>query len=170
MKFKNTIIIFNLLLLLISFEIFAENESPQKLGKFDNWIVYSKSKSLCYMIAEPKKLEGNYTMRGRVRIVVYRNSKKKDKNLVGFDFGYSFPENSKASIKIDSKKTFKLSTFGQTAWTGSKTKTDKEIINEMIKGNILIALGQSRKGTQTKDTYYLKGFSKAFKKIRNYCG
>ena len=112
MKFKNTIIIFNLLLLLLSFEILAKNEAPQKLGKFDNWIVYSKSKSLCYMIAEPKKLEGNYTMRGRVRIVVYRNSKKKEKNLVGFDFGYSFPENSKASIKIDSKKTFKLSTFG----------------------------------------------------------
>jgi hypothetical protein len=109
-------------------------------------------------------------MRGRVRIVVYRNSKKKEKNLVGFDFGYSFPENSKASIKIDSKKTFKLSTFGQTAWTGSKTKSDKEIINEMIKGNVLIALGQSKKGTQTKDTYDLKGFSKAFKEIRNYCG
>lgn len=170
MKLKNTIIIFNLLLLL-SFEIIAQNGSPQKLGKFDNWIVYSKSKSLCYMIAEPKKLEGNYTMRGRVRIVIYRNSKKKEKkNIVGFDFGYSFPENSKVSIEIDSKKAFKLSTFGQTAWTGSKTKTDKEIINEMIKGNILIALGQSRKGTQTKDTYYLKGFSKAFKKIKNYCG
>jgi hypothetical protein len=40
----------------------------------------------------------------------------------------------------------------------------------MIKGNVLIALGQSKKGTQTKDTYDLKGFSKAFKEIRNYCG
>jgi len=171
MKFKNIAIFFNFLLFLFSFETLAENEGTKKIGKFDNWSVYSKSKNLCYMIAEPDKLEGKYTVRGRVRVVVYRNSeKKKNKNVVGFDFGYSFPENKKATIEIDNKKTFQLSTFGQTAWTGSKMQTDKEIINEMIKGNTLIALGQSKRGTITKETYSLNGFSKAVNKIRNYCG
>ena len=87
------------------------------------------------MISQPKKSEGDYTMRGRVRIVVYRNSEKKvNKNIIGIDFGYSFPYKSKALIEIDNKKTFKLSTFGQTAWTGSDTKTDKEIIEFLGEG------------------------------------
>ena len=170
MKLIKVAIFFNFFFLFFGYEITAGQEVTKKIGQFDNWIVYSKSKSLCYIIAQPEKSEGKYTMRGRVRIVVYRNSEKKVKNVLGIDFGYSFPDGSNALIEIDSKKSFKLSTFGQTAWTGSKTKTDEEIINEMIKGNILIAKGKSKRGTDTKDTYSLKGFAKAIKKIRNNCG
>ena len=178
MNFKNIVILINLSLLVFSFEALSEtnsetdipiNEGTKKIGTFENWSVYAKSKSLCYMIGQPKKSEGEYKVRGRVRLVVYRNNyENQNKNAVGIDFGYSFPENSKASIKIDSKK-FKLSTFGQTAWTGSQTKKDKKIINAMINGNELIALGKSRRGTKTKDTYSLVGFAKAFKEINNYC-
>ena len=39
----------------------------------------------------------------------------------------------------------------------------------MIKGNKLVALGQSRRGTKTKDTYSLDGFAKAYYEINNYC-
>ena len=47
-----------------------------------------------------------------------------------------------------------------------KTKKDKKIIEAMIKGDKLIAFGQSRRGTKTKDTYSLNGFAKAFNKIK----
>ena len=40
----------------------------------------------------------------------------------------------------------------------------------MEKGNKLVALGKSKRGTDTKDTYSLSGFSKAFEKISKYCG
>ena len=171
MKLIKVAIFFNLFFFFSGYEITANEAGIKKIGKYDEWIIYSKSKTLCYMIAQPKKSEGDYTIRGRVRIVVYRNSEKKvNKNIIGIDYGYSFPDKSKALIEIDNKKTFKLSTFGQTAWTGSDTKTDKEIINEMIKGNILIANGRSKRGTDTKDTYSLKGFNKAIKKISTYCG
>ena len=171
MKFIQIKVFFSILLFLQSYYVFTEDEKTKKLGNFGNWSVYSKSQKLCYMIAEPEKSEGKYKVRGRVRIVVYRNSdKKENNNLVGFDFGYTFPENSKATIEIDTNKAFKLTTFGQTAWTGNKTKTDRQIINEMTNGNTLIAVGQSRRGTTTKDTYSLEGFTKAFEKITNYCG
>ena len=123
------------------------------------------------MIAQPENSEGEYKVRGRVRLVVYRNKDRKDnKNVVGIDFGYSFPDNSSALVEIDNKKKFKLNTFGQTAWTGSKSNTDDKIINEMTKGNTLIAFGVSKRGTKTKDTYSLSGFAEAFKKITSYCG
>ena len=170
MKFKNLKILKCFFLLVFSFELMSDTEGTKKIGSFENWSVYAKSKNLCYMIAQPAKSEGDYKVRGRVRIVVYRNNmENQNKNAVGIDFGYSFPENSKAFIEIDNKKKFKLNTFGQTAWTGSKAKADRKIIEEMIKGSSLVALGKSRRGTKTKDVYSLDGFAKAFNKIQNYC-
>ena len=170
MNFKYTAILINFFLLLFSLKVMSDNEGTKKIGSFEKWSVYAKSKSLCYMISQPEKSEGEYKVRGRVRIVVYRNNlENQNKNAVGIDFGYSFNENSKAFIEIDSKNKFELNTFGQTAWTASKTKKDKKIIKAMIKGDKLIAYGQSRRGTKTKDTYSLNGFAKAFNKINDYC-
>ncbi len=170
MKFKNLKILSSFLLLVVSFDAMSDNGITKSLGTFENWSVYAKSKNLCYMIAQPSKSEGDYNVRGRVRIVVYRNNmENKNKNVVGIDFGYSFPENSNVLIKIDNKKNFKLNTFGQTAWTGSKANADRQIIEEMIKGNSLVALGISSRGTNTKDIYSLDGFAKALNKIQNYC-
>ena len=170
MNFKYTTILINFFLLAFSFKVMSDNEGTKKIGSFDNWSVYAKSKSLCYMIAQPEKSIGAYNLRGRVRIVVYRNNNEnQNKNAIGIDFGYSFPKKSKVSIEIDDKNKFKLTTFGQTAWTGSKTKKDKKIIKAMIKGNKLVALGQSKRGTKTKDLYSLRGFAKAYKEINNYC-
>ena len=169
MNLKNIVIIINLFLMVFSFSALSDNEGTKKIGSFDNWSVYAKSKNLCYMIAQPEKSEGEYKVRGRVRIVIYRNNlENQNENALGIDFGYTFPENSKAKIEIDKKK-FKLATFGQTAWTGSKTKKDKKIIKAMLKGNKLVALGESKRGTKTKDIYSLSGFTKAFNEINNYC-
>ena len=170
MNFKYTTILLNIFLLVFSLKVMSDNEGTKKIASFEKWSVYAKSKSLCYMIAQPEKSEGEYKLRGRVRIVVYRNNlENQNKNAIGIDFGYSFTKNSKAFIEIDNKNKFKLSTFGQTAWTASKAKKDKKIIEAMIKGNKLIAFGQSKRGTNTKDTYSLNGFAKAFNKINEYC-
>ena len=170
MNFKYTVILINFFLLVFSLQVMSDEEGTKKIGSFEKWSVYAKSKSLCYMIAQPEKSEGDYKVRGRVRIVVYRNNlENQNKNAVGIDFGYSFAENSKALIEIDNKNKFKLNTFGQTAWTASKTKKDKKIIEAMINGNTLTAFGQSKRGTKTKDTYSLNGFAKAYNKINDYC-
>ena len=39
----------------------------------------------------------------------------------------------------------------------------------MKKGYCLIAEGNSKRGTETKDTYSLVGFTKAFKKVKDVC-
>ena len=87
-------------------------------------------------------------------------------------FGYPFKKGTVVEVVVDKKYFFKLNTFDETAWTnGSKIKNlDDLIIKEMIKGNKLVALGFSKRGTATKDFYSLKGFSKAFKKIKQVCG
>ena len=87
MNFKYTIILINFFLLVLSFKVMSDNEGTKKIGSYEKWSVYAKSKSLCYMIAQPEKSEGEYKVRGRVRIVVYRNNlENQNKNVVGIDF------------------------------------------------------------------------------------
>ena len=143
-----------------------------KKGKYQDWEVYAKAdKDICYIIAKPIKMEGKYNLRGRVDVVVALNNNIKKKFYVGFDFGYSFADNEKVKLTIDNKIKFNIDTFAQTAWINStkNPKLDIEIIEAMKKGSILVAEGTSVRGTDTKDTYSLIGFSKALKKLKDVC-
>ena len=144
-----------------------------KKGEYNDWEVFAKSdKGICYAIARPKKMEGKYTLRGRVdAMVAINNNNNKNKYYVGFDFGYSFPKNNKVKLIIDEKLIFEIDTFSQTAWVNpsKNPRLQIKIIEAMKKGNILVAEGTSIRGTDTKDTYSLIGFSKAFKKVKDVC-
>ena len=168
------IIIFKILSFLFFTTISLSNDgSYVKHGDFESWSVFAKkNKELCYTIAKPLKSEGSYNLRGRVSMVVARRPKEKSKNFVGIDFGYAFSDNAKVKIVIDKENDFELHTFEQTAWTSPKdeSKLDDIIINAMIKGLNLEVFGRSERGTDTRDIYSLKGFAKAFSKIKETCG
>ena len=170
MKFK----IFNICCFLFLTNIpLADENKYVKQGDYKTWSVFAKkNKELCYAIAMPIKSKGSYTLRGRVSIVVARRPKEDSKNFIGIDFGYAFPDDAKVKITIDQNTDFQLHTFGQTAWTDPKdeSKLDDVIINEMIKGIDLEVFGKSKRGTDTRDLYSLKGFAKAYKKIKETCG
>ena len=143
-----------------------------KKGEFNDWKVYAQSdKDICYAIANPKKMQGEYNFRGRVDVVVAKNNNVKNKYYVGFDFGYSFADNHKAKLTIDDRIFFELDTFAQTAWINSSNNPNLsiKIIEAMKQGDVLIAEGISNRGTETKDTYSLVGFTKAFKKVKDVC-
>ena len=143
-----------------------------KKGEYNNWEVYAKpEKDICYAIAKPKIMEGEYNFRGRVDVVVAKNNNIKNKYYVAFDFGYSFADNHKVKLTIDDGIFFELDTFAQTAWINASKNPNLniKIIEAMKKGYVLIAEGTSNKGTETKDTYSLVGFSKAFKKVKDVC-
>ena len=46
---------------------------------------------------------------------------------------------------------------------------DKDIVAAMKRGSRMIINGTSFKGTKTKDTYSLSGFTSAYKAISNKC-
>ena len=130
-----------------------------------------KKKNLCYIITQPIKSEGKYKIRGKINLLVGRQTKNKKENFIALDFGYPFREGTTAEIIIDDKFVFKLNTFDETAWTkySEVEKLSEKIIKAMIKGNSLLAVGVSNRGTLTKDFYSLKGFSKAFRKLKKVC-
>ena len=104
-------------------------------------------------------------------LVVAINNNIKNKYYVGFDFGYPFAEKDKVKLTIDDNISFEIDTFAQTAWINSSENPnlDIKIIQAMKKGSVLIAEGTSKRGTETKDTYSLVGFTKAFNKVKDVC-
>ena len=116
-------------------------------------------------------MQGAYNLRGRVNVIVAINNNIKNKYYVGFDFGYSFADKDKVKLTIDDNVSFEIDTFAQTAWINSSENPnlDIKIIQAMKKGSVLIAEGISKRGTETKDTYSLVGFTKAFNKVKDVC-
>ena len=149
---------------------FAE-ESHKELGNYGNWDAYYwdlNEGKVCLMVSAPLKEEGKYTRRGEVYAQVSLNENNSGNGVVSFQAGYTFKSNSEINIIIDKNNKMVLQPVGRVAWTISEEE-DAKLIKFMKLGNEMIVRGISSRGTKTKDTYSLKGFSAAFTAIRKVC-
>ena len=165
---KKYVILF--LATIISFPAMASN-APTELGQYGDWTAYSYKEGkniVCYMASTPKKDEGKYQKRGDIYAIVTHRPAEKSYNVVNFVAGYNYKSGSKVSVKIGAKLFNNLFTNGTNAWAPDAT-TDKQIVEAMKKGQRMIVDGVSIKGTKTKDTYSLSGFSKAYQIISAKC-
>lgn len=165
---KKYVVLF--LLSIISNPVFANN-SPVELGEYGDWTAYSYKEgknTVCYMASTPKKEEGNYKIRGDIYAVVTHRPAEKSFDVVNFVAGYNYKQNSNAIVKIGTTTFNNLFTNENNAWAPDN-ETDKKLVDAMKRGQKLTIEGVSYKGTKTKDTYSLSGFSKAYKAISAKC-
>lgn len=144
--------------------------APQVLGEYGDWMAYyyrDGSGPVCYMASTPKKDEGKYSKRGDIYVVVTHRPNEKSYNVVNINAGYTYQAASETVLKIGAQ-TFKMFTNGDKAWAFNE-KDDKAIVEAMKRGSRMIVDGTSSKGTKTKDTYSLNGFSSAYKAISSKC-
>ncbi len=137
------------------------------LGVFRAWSAYRTSadgKPLCYMVGEPKKAEGKYTRRGKIYAFVTHRPAAKRLDEVSFDAGYTYKDGSDIKVAIGDK-SFTLTPHQNTAWATD----DKSMIAAMKAGTTMIVRGVSSRGTKTKDTYSLLGFTAAHRAIGKAC-
>ena len=156
--------------LLTFFSQEASAQSVRVLLESRDWTAYSfqeKGKTVCYIASAPTKAVGNYTRRGDIFMLVTHRPAEKLWNEVSISTGYTFKDKSQVGLTIGKQK-FKFFTGGDTAWAYDTT-ADQKIINAMIRGSTLKAVGYSSRGTKTTDTYSLRGFTAAYKAINNTC-
>lgn len=161
-------IIFALLLVLFAGNAIASH--PKLIGHHGKWSAYEMKedgKKICYMMSAPIKQEGNFKKRGDVYVMITHRPASKSYNVVSFHGGYTFAKGSSVNVSIG-KDNFELFTQGETAWTNDDT--DGAIVNSIKKGDKITAKGKSSKGTETMDTYSLKGSSQAYQAINKACG
>ena len=147
-------------------------EAPRLLGEYGDWSEYTykeNGKNVCYMASTPKKDEGKYTQRGDIYAVVTHRPGEKSFDVVNFVAGYTYKKGSKVEIKIGKETFTNIFTDADKAWTLTE-KDDKALVAAMKRGERMIVRGVSSRGTQTKDTYSLSGFTRAYKVISAKCG
>ena len=140
------------------------------LSKHGDWEAFTEQESgelICYMGAEPIKSRGKYTKRGRTFLLITHRPAENSKNVISLQAGYPFKKTSEVELVIG-KSSFKLFTDQQWAFAASSA-TDNDLVKSMMRGAALIVRAVSSRGTQTTDTYSLKGFTAAYKAIGKAC-
>tara|TARA_Y100000588_G_scaffold40064_1_gene38341 strand:+ start:682 stop:1203 length:522 start_codon:yes stop_codon:yes gene_type:complete len=151
---------------------FPASAAEKSLGEFRDWNAYSfpeGGKTVCVIWGQPQKAEGKYKKRGDIRVFIAHRVWTKPKRLheISFKAGYTFKKGSDASVSIDGKK-YSLFTDGDTAWN-REPKDDAAMVRAMRIGKQLVIQGVSSRGTKTKDTYSLLGFTAAHNAINKAC-
>jgi invasion protein IalB len=149
----------------------ARAQSIERIGDFSDWSAFKYEeggKPICFMASEPTKAEGNYTTRGKIHAMVTQRPGDNRIDEVSIQAGYDYKEKSLVDVQVGTTK-LRLFTEGGSAWAVDKD-ADKTLVQAMIKGNTMVVQGTSSRGTNTKDTYSLSGFTRAYEAIRQACG
>ena len=151
-------------------QVSAQNGEPRLLSKYGDWSAYmfiENGSKVCYMISQPKTAQGNYSKRGKIYALITHRPAEGSRDVFSYITGYSYKAGSDATLQADDK-TFTLFTQDETAWAPDAA-SDRSIARAIRDGARMVVKGVSSRGTQTTDTFSLKGSSKAYKRINDEC-
>ena len=144
--------------------------ADKSLGIFKVWSAMSfaeDDKTVCMIWSQPEKAVGKYKKRGEIFVFVTHRPSDGEMNKVSFETGYTFKDSSKIRVAIDGK-AYTLYTDGSTAWSYNG-KDDSRMVKAMRAGRTMMVEGTSSRGTKTRDTYSLGGFTAAHNAINKAC-
>ena len=144
--------------------------ADKSLGIFKVWSAMSfaeDDKTVCMIWSQPEKTEGKYKKRGEIFVFVTHRPSDGEMNKVSFETGYTFKDSSEIRVAIDGK-AYTLYTDGSTAWSYNG-KDDSRMVKAMRAGRTMMVEGTSSRGTKTRDTYSLGGFTAAHNAINKAC-
>ncbi|MGE0005163.1 MAG: invasion associated locus B family protein [Parvibaculaceae bacterium] len=148
----------------------AQTPQPTSLGEFGDWAAYTyktQNGKVCYVSSQPKSQTPKNAKRDPAFLLVTHRPSQSVHDEVSTIIGYPFKKDATVDLTIDSHG-YELFTNGDGAWADTSAK-DKEIVEAMKKGEKLTIKGASWRGTETVDTYSLKGVTQALAKIDEAC-
>jgi hypothetical protein len=150
----------------------AGSPQPKLLGQYGDWGAYTASpggKKTCFAIAKPTSAVTTPPNRPRNPVYMFISTRPADKvtNEVSIIVGYPFKPGSEASAQIGST-SFALYTQQDGAWIKNANEEEK-MVEALRGGDTAVVKGESAKGTQTTDTYTLKGVSQALDRVAQEC-
>jgi invasion protein IalB len=148
----------------------AQSPEPTSLGEFGDWAAYTyktQSGKVCYISSQPKVQAPKNAKRDPAFLLITHRPNQSVRNEVSTIIGYPFKKDTPVQLTIDAT-AFELFANGDGAWADTVAK-DKEIVAAMKKGQKLTIKGASWRGTETLDSYSLKGLAQALAKIDAAC-
>lgn len=151
-----------------------EQTSDNRVAAKTDWSVFVEDNPKeCWGVSIPKETvntrDGRVVAatRGQILLMVFYRPGSGAEGQVAFTGGYPFREGSQVSVNI-SGESFSLFTEGEWAWPASP-QDDARIVNSMKRGVEAEVTGVSSRGTTTKDTFSLLGFTAAVEDAETRC-
>ena len=151
-------------------------EAQKRVDVHKAWSVFEATNNgskVCWIVSTPEKwtaTRGGQEVkvnRGDIFLMVAVRPGEKVKNEVSFLAGYPFQGGSNVEVSVGSKN-FNMFTDGENAWTPSKQDDDRMTAAFRAGAKALIK-GVSRRGTTTRDTFSLSGFTAAIRSATARC-
>jgi hypothetical protein len=150
----------------------AGGVQPKLLGQYGMWGAYTASpggKKVCFALAKPTASETNPPNRPRNPVYMFISTRPADKvsNEISLVVGYPFKAGTEATAQVGGS-SFALYTQQDGAWIKNATEEAK-MVDAMRGGDNAVIKGVSAKGTQSTDTFSLKGVSQALDRTAQEC-
>jgi invasion protein IalB len=145
---------------------------PQLLGQYGDWGAYTATpggKKVCFALAKPAGSQTNPAGRPRDAAYMFISSRPAEKvrDEVSIIIGYGFKPNSDATVDL-AGTNFAMYTQNDGAWIKNAAE-EARLVESMRKGADLVVKGVSARGTQSSDTYSLKGLAQALDRVGQEC-
>ena len=153
----------------------AQEQSTNRVAAKTDWSVFVEDNPTeCWGVSTPKEVVNTRDGRvvavnlGQTLLMVFYRPSAEAKGQVAFTGGYPFASGSTVNMNISGNE-FELFTEGEWAWPAT-TADDAKIIAAMKRGADATLTARSSRGTQTKDTFSLLGFTAAVEDAEKRCG
>ncbi|QOZ06341.1 invasion associated locus B family protein [Bradyrhizobium sp. CCBAU 51765] len=150
----------------------AGGAEPTLIGQFGTWGAYAAApngKKVCFALAKPSSSKTNPPNRPRDPAYAFVSTRPAEKvnNEVSVMIGYALKPGSESTVEVGGA-SFAMYTQGDGLWIKNAAEEER-MVEAMRKSADLVVKGVSAKGTETTDTFSLKGLAQALDKIAQDC-
>lgn len=150
----------------------AGNAEPSLIGQFGTWGAYTATpngKKVCFALAKPSSSKTNPPNRPRDPSYAFISTRPGEKvsNEVSIMIGYAVKPGSEGSVEVGGSR-FAMYSQGDGLWIKNAAEEDR-LVDALRKGADAVVKGTSAKGTETTDTFPLKGLAQALDKLAQEC-
>ena len=144
--------------------VMAQEETDNRVAATTDWAVFEETDPReCFAVSAPKEQvntrDGNVVQvnRGETLLFVFYRPSEGVAGQVTFTGGYPFAGGSTVTMEISGTE-YQMFTEGQWAWPATP-EDDARIVAAMKAGATAVLTGVSGRGTTTRDTFSLLGFT-----------
>lgn len=153
----------------------AQDEATNRVAASTDWSVFEETDPTeCFGVSAPKEQLNSrngspvQVNRGETLLFVFYRPGQGVNGQVTFTGGYPFAGGSTVTLDIGGTE-YQLFTEGEWAWPATP-EDDARIVAAMKRGSNAILTGVSGRGTTTRDTFSLLGFTSAVEEAQRRCG
>jgi hypothetical protein len=145
---------------------------PTLIGQFGTWGAYAATpngKRVCFALAKPAASKSNPPNRPRDPAYAFVSTRPAEKvsNEVSIMIGYALKPGSESTLEVGGA-SYEMYTQGDGLWIKNAAEED-QMVQAMRRSADAVVKGVSAKGTETTDTFSLKGLAQALDRIAQDC-